>query len=68
MGANVCKKCGMRQDSPYIVNNATRTHCRLHHKCFLDKETLICVDCGSKNKKQNCRHTFVFRFCCFLSN
>ena len=70
MGAKVCKKCGIRQDSPYIIDNTYRKHCRVHD--FLTKEkgtVFVCTDCGcSTNAKHNCRHVFVYKLCCFIKN
>ena len=70
MGATVCKKCGIRQDSPYIIDNTYRKHCRDHN--FISKnggETFFCKDCRcSKKEKHNCRHVFKFKLCCFINN
>lgn len=66
MGSYVCKKCGIDRDSPYIIDNCYRTHCRVHNFTSNDGwQTFFCKDCSTDNNKKNCRHTFTFKFCCF---
>ena len=65
MGSKVCKKCGIREDSPYIIDNNTRRHCRIHNFKKKGDHTFFCKDCGDIHKNYNCRHRFKFKLCCF---
>lgn len=68
MGAKVCKKCGIREDSPYIINNDYRYHCRMHNFILKNEESFFCNDCRcAYDANHNCRHVFVYRLCCFIN-
>ena len=68
MGAKVCRKCGIHNDSPYIVDNINRYHCRYHNNIKNGPKELICRDCRAPNNRGNCRHVFEFKLCCFTPN